>query len=88
MEKGTFKFELGARVKDVITGYKGVVGGRTQYLRGCIQYGIVKEGLTKEGTYPDWVWLDESRLMLDSESLKLMMVLTTPAGPAPSAPEC
>lgn len=88
MEKKMFKFELGARVKDIITGYKGVIGGRTQYLTGCVQYGIVKEGLTKDGTYPDWVWLDESRLVLDSDKIAKVKDGSDLAGPAPSAPEC
>lgn len=39
-----FKFENGQTVKDRVTGFKGVILGRTQYATGCIQYGICPPG--------------------------------------------
>lgn len=33
-----FKFDMGAEVEDMITGLKGVVVNRTQYLEGSLGY--------------------------------------------------
>ncbi len=87
MEKALFKFENGSRVVDIITGYQGIIGGRTHYLTECVQYGIVRERLTKDGGIPDWIWLDESRLRLLGENAVEVDKEADPAGPAPSAPE-
>jgi len=59
-----FIFKLGQEVKDKITGLKGVVMGRTQYLTQCNCYGILQpDKRDKEGSKPvDWVWFDEPRL--------------------------
>lgn len=55
-----FKIEMGRKVKDVITGFEGVVGGRAQYLTGCNQYLVQPKG--KKDTYPTSAWVDEGRL--------------------------
>ena len=61
-EKAVFKFEMGAKVKDQITGFEGIVVACADYMTGCRQYCIqpkVKKG-GKE--YPKAYWLDEDRL--------------------------
>ena len=63
MSEPRFKFELGVKVKDVVTGFSGVVMSRTQHLTQCNQYGISPAELTKEGKRPDWEWFDENRLI-------------------------
>lgn len=88
MKEAIFKYNLGAHTEDVITGFKGVVVGRTQYLTGCVQYGLQKKGLTKDGKVAGWQWFDESRLKLSSsETLKIDQE-TEPGGPAPMPPQC
>jgi len=59
-----FTFNLGDEVKDKITGYKGVIRARSQYLTGCNTYGIQSQKLTKEGAPQDWKWFDEDQLSL------------------------
>ena len=88
MKKELFKFECGSRVVDIITGYAGIVGGRTHYLTECIQYGIIAESLTKDKKTYDWLWFDESRLKLVKKNAIKVDDKSDPAGPAPSAPEC
>lgn len=56
-----FKFELGARVKDTLTGLKGPIVYRVEYLTGCNQYGIFT-GLDKDGNIRKDVQFDENRL--------------------------
>lgn len=55
---------LGSTVKDVVTGFKGVVTGRATYLTGCDQY-LVTPPLF-EGKRQDAGWFDVQRLEVDS----------------------
>lgn len=88
MNEGIFKFGLGVKAKDTITGYEGVIMGRTEYLTGCCQYGLLKQQLTNEGKIPAWVWFDESRLEAIPAKPVEVDENSEPGGPAPSAPEC
>ena len=48
--------KLGDEVKDLITGYEGIVIARIDYLNGCVQYGVkarVKDAALKEAEYID-----------------------------------
>lgn len=58
-----FKFELGSEVKEVFTGFKGIIRGRSQYLTGCNTYGVQSQKL-KENKPTDWLWFDEGQLIL------------------------
>ena len=54
---------LGLKVKDKVTGVKGVVTTVSFDLYGCIQV-IIDRGLKKDGTAYDSRWLDVSRLYI------------------------
>lgn len=54
-------FELGAKVKDKVTGFKGVVTSRIEYLNGCLQY-CVEPTLDKEGKMRKHQYMDEGQL--------------------------
>lgn len=56
----TFKIGLGSKVKDPVTGFKGIVTSRTEYMNGCIRYGVTPKG--DGSTCPDAVWLDEEQI--------------------------
>jgi len=58
-----FGFELGEILKDKITGFKGVVMGRTEYFTDCIHYGLLSQKLSDSGKPIDWQWFDETRLI-------------------------
>ena len=58
-----FKFNLGDFVEDIITGYKGIIVCRTQYLTGCRKYGIASLGSKPD----DWTWMDEIQIKLLEE---------------------
>lgn len=71
MKEHTFKFELGERVKDCITGMTGVIMARSNFITGCDQYGISPTELTKDGKRPDWEYFDENRLTKFGKGVKL-----------------
>ena len=56
-------FNYGDEVRDIITGVKGIVVGRTEYFTGCTHIGIAPATL-KDGKAQDWQWPEESRLEL------------------------
>jgi hypothetical protein len=57
-----YKFELGQTVKDVLSGFEGLITGRADYLTGCNQYSVSPP--LKDGAWVDGRWFDESRLKL------------------------
>lgn len=61
-----FRFQLGDRARDLVTGFSGVIISRTEYLNGCIRYGI-QPPLDKDGKMPDAVWIDEQQLVPTGE---------------------
>ena len=44
----SFKFMLGAVLSDIVTGFKGVALGRTQYFTGCTHYGLCPRTVTQD----------------------------------------
>ncbi|HAS53047.1 MAG TPA: hypothetical protein DCS42_02420 [Nitrospiraceae bacterium] len=58
-----FKFELGATVRDTITGFEGVLTRRTQWLNNCNTYGVQPRKLL-EGKIQEPGNFDEPQLEL------------------------
>lgn len=84
-----FKFELGQKVKDIVTDFTGVVVARTEYLNKCVRYGIQPTEL-KEGVPADWVYLDEGQLEAvadDTDEVRQVYKNSkSSGGPRPDAP--
>ena len=79
-----FKFYLGDKVKDLITGYEGIVIARTQYITNCNTYGV-KSLKLKNDVPMDTQWFDEPHVVLVVE--KAYKAHQTTGGPtdAPKA---
>jgi len=54
--------KLGARVKDNLTGFEGVMTGKTEWLYGCVRIGIEPTELDKDGKPQETMWFDEQRV--------------------------
>lgn len=66
------KIKLGSTVKDVITGFTGIVMARTEYLTKCAHLGILVTKMPKDGKIPNWEWIDETRCtVVKKEKIKL-----------------
>ena len=59
-----FKFKLGIKLKDRISGVEGVSVARTQYLSGCNHYSLQRPGVDKDGKLWDWLNFNEDMLKL------------------------
>jgi hypothetical protein len=56
-----FKFELGQKVKEKVTGYEGIIVTRSEHLYGCMVYAVKSEKL-HDGKPIDSQWFDEGSL--------------------------
>ena len=53
------EIKLGCRAEDTVTGLKGIVIARAEYLNGCIQYCLKPRIDSTKTTYPEGEWIDE-----------------------------
>ena len=56
-----FEIALGATVEDKITGFRGVVMRRAEYLNGCIKYAVQSTEL-HDGKPLGWEWFDAQEI--------------------------
>ncbi len=66
-----FKFELGQKVKERITGFKGVIVARSQYMTGCNRYGVQSQKLKHDGKPLEWEYFDEDLLEIDGKNINI-----------------
>jgi hypothetical protein len=55
------KIELGSEVKDIITGNRGIVMCRVEYLTSCTHVGLLLVDKKSHRVNPDWEYVDERR---------------------------
>lgn len=78
--------ELGKKARDKITGFTGIITGRSQYLTGCDQYCLVPP--VKDDKIGDAHWFDEGRLEIIGEGVTEAQVLAPKrGGPQRDAPK-
>ncbi len=80
----TKTINLGDTVKDSITGFKGIVVAKTDWITGCTRVVVQPETLTKEGAVKPSETFDEPILVL-IKSKKPLKVDRTKGGPTPIA---
>jgi hypothetical protein len=76
---------LGDKVKDKVTGFTGIVAGRTTFLHGCVRCGVQCDEL-KDGKPLDVIWFDEPQLKLVKADAVCEGDHDT-GGPCPSTPQ-
>lgn len=52
---------LGQEVRDRVTGFKGFAVCKTEWLNGCVRWGL-QAPIDKDGKFPDTVSVDEQQL--------------------------
>lgn len=70
----TFKFSVGEKVENFITGFQGTITGECYYLSGCRQYLVRPRMVIKDGEQhkqPDAHWFDEEVLKLLDTVVKI-----------------
>ena len=76
-----FKFDNGHEVKDLVSGFTGIVDCCSLWLNGCRRYSVqpkMKKGGT---TKPESIWVDEESLEKISDGLIKKIKPTETGGP-------
>lgn len=68
----TFLYRRGVHVESLITGFKGCVTGRSDFLTGCNQY-LVTPPVDKDGKHVEAMWFDEHALKIDETKQQLKL---------------
>jgi len=66
-EMKMFKFELGVKVTENITGFSGTIISRSDCMTGCVRYCVIPKQSENSTEYPKLTWLDEGQLTLVEE---------------------
>ena len=64
-----FLHEMGARAKDKITGFEGIITGRADHITGCNTYGL-KGKLSKNGKPQEAEWFDEGMIIITGKGIE------------------
>lgn len=78
-------FSLGDKVKDIVTGFEGILIGKTDFLNGCTRWGVQSDTL-KDGLPTEAQWFDEPQLEL-VEAGKVSSGPKDTGGPMPHTPQ-
>lgn len=73
---------LGSEVKDTITGYKGIVVARSEWLNGCVRVSIQAQGITRDGVPVDPVVVNQEQVQVINENPVLTEGMRTLAASA------
>lgn len=73
---------LGDEVVDIITGFQGVVTGKTTYINGCVQFSV-RPKVLKDGKMIDLEWIDDKRLKIINEASGALAEMTNTARGGP-----
>ena len=66
--------QLGDRIQEPITKFKGIVVSVIQYLQGCERVGVLSEDLDKDGKPQEWQHFDRNYLGFQARSIGQLRV--------------
>lgn len=81
-----FRFQLGVKLRDRITGFEGRATASCAYITGCDQY-LIQPQTKEDGSWVDARWFDDNRLeLVDSTAVTLETLEDKKTGPCEPAP--
>ncbi len=83
--RGLKAIELGDKVKDQITGYKGTAIGHSEYLNGCVRV-MVQPPIDDKGEIPEAQWIDEGQLFVTELRVAPVLSKAEVGGPMETPP--
>jgi hypothetical protein len=75
--------QLGQKVRDSISGFEGIAIAKSEYLHGCVRWGVSATEL-RDGKPIDAQWFDEGQLEVVADTNHMGKRETT-GGPRPEA---
>jgi len=61
--------QLGDLVRDIISGFEGVITGKTEWLNGCVRYMLEPRSLDKDGNRVAANWFDSAQVELVTKAV-------------------
>lgn len=77
-----FKYPNGIEVRDIVSGFTGIIDCQSMWLNGCRRYSVqpkMKEGDTSK---PESIWIDEESLEKVSNGVNKVIVPSETGGPS------
>lgn len=79
------KIKMGMMVEDRVSGFKGIVTGKAEYITGCTQF-LVNPGTNKDGNLLESIWFDKGRLEIVDDGISGEIAQKDTGGPMRDAP--
>ena len=76
--------KLGSKVECVVTGFKGIITGKCEYINGCIQY-LISPKVKKSNERNKSVWIDAEQLKVIKGGVSIKKTMGGPRDNYPSA---
>jgi hypothetical protein len=86
MNSKTKQFNLGERVRDMVTGIEGIIIARLEHLNGCVHYGV-KPKAGKDGKAIDAEYIDSQQLEKVDDGISKKLVQNNTGGSLNGAPK-
>jgi len=80
--KVDFKFENGNEVRDIVSGFTGIIDCSSLWLNGCRRYSIQPKMKEGDSNKPESLWMDEETLELISDGVVKSITPTKTGGPS------
>ena len=80
--KVNFKFKNGEEVKDVVSGFTGIIDCVSLWLNGCRRYSVQPKMEKGKTDKPDSIWLDEESLVKLSDGVSEKIKPSKTGGPS------
>lgn len=74
-------YQLGTKVRDVITQVVGILTARIEFINGCVQYAITQP-VQPDGKVPDSHWIDHQRIQVVDAGVTAHFESRDAGGPA------
>lgn len=82
------KYGMGDTLKDIVSGYEGIVMVIALYSTGCLHYGLAPNKVKDDNSLGNWEWLDQSRLVLvETKTIKFAIENNSYSGALPNPPQ-
>ena len=78
-----FKYENGDQVKDIVTGFKGVIIARSEWMNRCVRYAVRPREMY-EGKPIEDRWFDEDQIVPQKGTKNLAPQTSPSGGPKPA----
>lgn len=83
-----FKFSNGEEVKDIVSGFVGIIDCCSLWLNGCKRYSVQPKMKKGETVKPDSIWIDEESIEKLSDGVIKKVKPTPTGGPYGKSDKC